>query len=456
MEKHVSMNGRKILMVGFGGIGPAVLPLILRHIDIKPEQINILSADNRNQNLAEREGVKFEQLTLDEHNYKDLLTQRLEKGDVLLNLAVDVNSLDLIQLCQKLGVVYVDTSIERWKSQKHIPAMLYERRELVMKHQEQFKNGPTALLCHGANPGFVSHLAKQAVLDIARKEKGADFPEPTTREAWAALAKELEVVAMHVAERDTQLTSKPRGADEYVNTWSVDGFLEEASEFTGFSWGTHEVDLPKHLVRMREDTDRCRAIELSKMGGEIEIKSWVPSGVYHGYVIPHTEAFSLAEYFNCKDDGNFYHPTVHYVYRPCDEAAKSMLDALDKNIIYPEHKRLLLDDVTEGMDELGVLILRANNPEVYWLGSRLGVDEARSLVKNNNATSLQVAIGVLSGLILAIANPMEGLIEAEGLDFKRAIEIAKPYLGDFRGHFATWPEAQAPSWTFAELAVGLD
>jgi homospermidine synthase len=460
MERHVSMHGKKILMVGFGGIGPAVLPLILRHIEITPKQINVVAANDMNRELAEREGVKFEHFTLDEHNYQEFLSKRLNKGDLLLNLSVDVSSLDLIRLCQELGAMYVDTSIERWLSEKNVPAMLYERRETVMKEKPKFAGGPTALICHGANPGFISHLAKQAVLDIARKEKGEDFKAPKTQKEWAALGKELGVVAMHVAERDTQLSSKAREPNEYVNTWSIDGFLEEASEFTGFSWGTHEVDLPQHLVHMREDNDRIRAIELAKQGGAIAVKSWVPSGPYNGYVIPHTEAFSLAEYFNYDVDGQYSHPTVHYVYLPCNDAVSSMQEALDKNLLYPEHKRLMMDDVTEGIDELGILILRANNPEVYWYGSRLTIDEARELVPNNNATSLQVAAGVLTGVIWAIENPHEGLVEAESVDFERAITIARPYMGEFKGFWATWPgfepKQAEPKWTFAELAVDLN
>jgi homospermidine synthase len=460
MEKHVSMNGKKIVCVGFGGIGPAVLPLILRHIDIKPEQILVIAANDNNRKLAEREGVKFEQFTLDEHNYQSYLGTRLSTGDVLLNLSVDVSSLDLIHLCHKLGVSYMDTSIERWLSEKNTPAMLYERRKTVMKLRDQFKGGSTALICHGANPGFISHLAKQAILDIAKKEKGADCLVPQSKEDWGRLAKELGVVTMHVAERDSQFSSKARGPNEYVNTWSIDGFLEEASEFTGFSWGTHEEDLPEHLVRMREDNENMRAIELAKQGGAVQVKSWVPSGAYNGFVIPHTEAFSLAEFFHYRGNNELYHPTVHYVYQPCDDAVSSMQEALDKQLLYPEKKRLLLDDVVEGIDELGILILRENNKEVYWLGSRLDINEARTLVNNNNATSLQVAVGVLSGLIWVIEHPHEGLVEAEQVDFERAIKIARPYLGEFKGHWSVWPgieETHAlPSWTFAELAVGLN
>ena len=45
-KKHVAFSGRMV-MIGFGSIGQGVLPLIFRHIDIKPEQITVISAEDR-------------------------------------------------------------------------------------------------------------------------------------------------------------------------------------------------------------------------------------------------------------------------------------------------------------------------------------------------------------------------------------------------------------------------
>ena len=44
--KHVAFSGR-LVMLGFGSIGQGVLPLILRHIEIAPAQISIVTGDDR-------------------------------------------------------------------------------------------------------------------------------------------------------------------------------------------------------------------------------------------------------------------------------------------------------------------------------------------------------------------------------------------------------------------------
>lgn len=39
--------------------------------------------------------------------------------------------------------------------------------------------------------------------------------------------KDLGVKGVHIAERDTQITEKPRPLGHFWNTWSVDGFISE-------------------------------------------------------------------------------------------------------------------------------------------------------------------------------------------------------------------------------------
>src|ERR1700680_298374 len=91
------------------------------------------------------------------------------------------------------------------------------------------KQTPTAVLTHGANPGLVSHLVKQALLNIA-KDTGVEAGTPGSREAWPKLAQTLGIRVMHIAERDTQVTNVPKVANEFVNTWSVDGFVSEGAQ----------------------------------------------------------------------------------------------------------------------------------------------------------------------------------------------------------------------------------
>lgn len=48
--KHAAFGGR-LLMLGFGSIGQGVLPLILRHIDMPKDRIEILTSDARGRRL---------------------------------------------------------------------------------------------------------------------------------------------------------------------------------------------------------------------------------------------------------------------------------------------------------------------------------------------------------------------------------------------------------------------
>ena len=58
-KKYVDFKGRMV-MLGFGSIGQGVLPLIFRHIGIKPSQITIIADEMRGgEDEAKRYGVEF-------------------------------------------------------------------------------------------------------------------------------------------------------------------------------------------------------------------------------------------------------------------------------------------------------------------------------------------------------------------------------------------------------------
>jgi homospermidine synthase len=462
--KRVSFDGRSMVVIGFGSIGPAVLPLILRHIDVAPDRITVIAADARRRELAEREGVIFQLLTLTSENFAAVLGERLDERDMLINLSVGVSSFDLIEFCNKRGILYLDTSNENWPCAQGAEVVTtFGRRSRALSRWECFRYGPTALVYHGANPGLVSHFTKKAILDVAAAIGRSGEQPPQSPNEWALLAQRSGIVALHISERDTQLGSIGRRPGEFVNTWSVDGFIEEAGEPAGFAWGLHEDDIPSHLIEMKLQAARCRVIELARPGGSLQIRSWIPScGTFHGFLIPHPEAFSIAELLTLRsDDGTIlYQPTVHFAYQPCSDALASMHDAAALDWIAPANKRLLSADVVEGMDELGILVLRRHEPSIYWYGSRLEINEARRLAPNNNATTLQVAAGVLAGLVWLIENPRSGLIEPEQVDFARALQIAAPYLGILQGYSSSWiPNGDLtsalPRWQFTDLVVNL-
>src|SRR5712691_5686285 len=212
--KHIAFSGR-LVIVGFGSIGQGVLPLLLRHIDIHPDQITIISAEQRGREVAAEYGVGFVETALTRENYRAVLEARLGRGDFLLNVSVDVSSVALIEFCRAKDALYLDTCIEPWPggyTDPNLPPSArsnYALRESALALRSAGTAGPTAVITHGANPGLVSHFVKQALLDVARVADPAT-PPPTGRIGWARLAERLGVKVIHIAERDTQVANIPK------------------------------------------------------------------------------------------------------------------------------------------------------------------------------------------------------------------------------------------------------
>ena len=438
---HVDFPGR-ILIVGFGSIGQGVLPLILRHIGIRKERITIVTADDAGLEAAREMGVKYIKEPLVRENFRRVLDPLLGRGDFLLNVSVDVSSIALIKYCWEKGAMYLDTCIEPWAggyTDPGVPAARrtnYALREEALALRKDNVRAPTAVLTHGANPGLVSHFVKQALLNLAADQK-LDVEAPKTREEWAQLARRLGVKVVHIAERDTQVTNVPKRQNEFVNTWSVDGFVSEGQQPAELGWGSHEKNFPRD--GKRHDFGCGAAIYLMQPGAATRVRTWTPlSGNFHGFLITHGEAISIADYYTVREGGQVvYRPSAHYAYHPCDSAVVSVHEFAGRNWQLQDSKRILMNEITSGIDELGVL-LAGHKRNAYWFGSQLSIDEARKLAPWNNATSLQVTVSVLAGMVWAIENPNAGLIEPDEMDFRRSLEVCMPYLGTVTGAYSDW------------------
>jgi homospermidine synthase len=438
---YVEFPGR-ILFVGFGSIGQGTLPLVLRHIGISPERITIVTADDRGREEAEKYGIKFVKEALTRENFRRVLNPLVGRGDFMLNVSVDVSSIALVKFCWEKGAMYLDTCIEPWPggyTDPTVPAARrtnYALREEALALRPGNARAPTAVLTHGANPGLVSHFVKQALLNIAG-DTGVDAGSPKSRAEWGDLARRLGVKVIHIAERDTQVSNTPKEPGEFVNTWSVDGFVSEGSQPSELGWGTHERNFPRD--GKRHDFGCMAAIYLMQPGAATKVRTWTPlAGHFHGFLITHGESISISDYYTVRDGAQVvYRPTVHYAYHPCDAAVLSVHELAGRNFVLQDCRRIMMDEITKGIDELGVL-LAGHKKNAYWFGSQLDIDETRRLVPYHNATGLQVTVSCLSGMIWAMENPNCGVVEPDEIDFRRNLEIATPYLGTLTGAYTDW------------------
>lgn len=453
-DKKLLSFPNRLVFVGFGCVGQGVLPLILRHIGIAPAQITIVTAHDRGQAEAREYGIKFVLNPLTRENFRSVLGGLLGPGDFLLNLSVDVSSIALMELCQEKGALYLDSCIEPWAGGYTDSSLTasqrsnYAMRETVVALRQRFGGGPTMIPTHGANPGLVSHWVKQALVNIAR-DTGIDTPTPKTREAWAELSRRLGIKTIHCAERDTQLAHPPKRVGEFCNTWSVEAFVGEGSQPAELGWGTHEKHFPAD--GRRHDFGCQAAIYLQRPGVTTRVRTWTPlEGPMHGYLVTHGESISIADYLTVRDgDHVLYRPTVHYAYHPCDAAVLSLHELNGKNLRLQDNRRELMHDIYDGHDELGAL-LAGHARGAYWYGSRLAVQEARKLAPYNNATSLQVAAGVLGAMAWAMRNPSAGILDPDELPYEQVLEVASPYLGTQAGAYTDWTPLEGRGVLFPE------
>ena len=170
--------------------------------------------------------------------------------------------------------------------------------------------------------------------------------------------------------------SRTSGADSR----SVDGFISEGLQPSELGWGTHEKWLPPQA--RAHDDPAAPSIYLDRPGADTRVRTWCPTaGPQYGLCVTHNESISIADYFTMtSDSGEVRHrPTCHYAYHPADDAMLSWHELL-------------------------------GNP-----GQLQSTHE-----------------------ILDEADILDGIDEADEIDFDRCLQVQRPYLGPVEGHFTTW------------------
>ncbi|HUR90964.1 MAG TPA: saccharopine dehydrogenase C-terminal domain-containing protein [Ramlibacter sp.] len=446
--RRANFAGR-VVILGFGSVGRGVLPLLGAVLGVHAERITIVAPDAQASGAAAEFGARVIRQGIFPGNLESVLAPLLGPGDFLLNASLHVSSLDLIRFCRTRGAFYLDTCTEPWLNH-YDNALLtvsqrsnYALREAALAWGRENGPGPTAILTQGANPGLVSQFVKQALTEMAQ----GTGVRPS--EDWGRLAQSLGVKVIHIAERDTQTPTRRKAAGEFVNTWSVEAFVDEGLQPAELGWGTHEKDLPDDGARHASGCDA--AIYLERPGLATRVRSWTPlQGSYHGFLVTHAESISIADHLTVREDGRVvYRPTVNYAYHPCDDAVLSVHELAGRNWKLQDKQRIARDEIASGIDELGVLVM--GNPRgAFWYGSRLSIQEAREIAPYNSATSMQVVAGILGGMAWALRNPKAGVVEPDDIDHELVLDIARPFLGEVTGVWGDWTPLRGRSALYDE------
>jgi homospermidine synthase len=448
------LPGGSLVVLGFGAVGQCLVSLLSKIEGFDPSRVSIIDAqDNRDRLPSSAEwGSSYSIVEISRVNLEVELGKRVKAGDVLVNVAWNIDACTIIQWCHENGVHYLDTSVEEWDPYDDIEGVDPRERTLYVRHmkiramqQKWQEPGPSSVVEHGANPGLVSHFAKMALWEIAQRmcDDGLGAVDDLRRalelEDFAALCLLTGTKVIHISERDTQVSSQPKEPDEFVNTWSIEGLYEEGIAPAEVGWGTHERTLPEDAFVHEGDGPRNQ-ICLARPGIETRVRSWVPNGgPIIGMVIRHGEAFTMSEHLTSYDDeGRVLHrPTVHYAYCPTDAAIASIHELLGRQWRVQSRRRVMNDDIVHGEDELGVLLM-GHPYGAWWCGTQLTIEETRRHVYGQNATTLQVAASILGVLQWMKNHPNEGLCVPDQLPWRDVLDVARPYLGNIWSGPVTW------------------
>lgn len=466
-----------VLLIGCGSIGKGLLSLFQKHRrQLGVSAITVIDPNAQCCAFATQHCVLVPcntvQNALTPTNYVNVLNAcNLQPLDFVVNVSVEVSSCALIEYCMQHELLYIDTCNEDWPGEGKYDAFIPMHRRtnyLDRVHMESLfgnRKGTTCISCHGANPGLISHMVKRALQLLCT---------PSNKKStlsYAEMARNAGVKCVIVAERDTQQSSLHH-TRKFVNTWSVDGLVEEGyMQPACFSLGTHD-SMPIDAAVQSSQVSNMACFP-DKCGFQVRVRSWVPcfsstrgqscssienKGEHVAYMIDHDEVATIARMLTLSNKS--YSPTVYYAYRPCDETVASIERFMEKYDADEEHNRMpsiaeqevLIDTLNAGRDSLGVLLLGndlghdGNGYTAFWYGSRLSIKDARLVSEHQNATGLQVTASVLAAMLWALEHPYDGLVSVEDIDSDFVLDfcVKYGYLGDVQAAFSRW----SPSPTF--------
>lgn len=416
----------RILFIGFGAVARCVCTVWKLVLDIPIEKAVIIEPLKKEKGIDFPDWLNYVQLpiVLTKTNYNDILDEILrhfKHFDLVIDLSVYVDSLCMLDWCQKNRILYISTAIECWEEMElwnntnenckplkecegNIenletlkPNTLQYRQKLAL--EKHAGSDVTALLDMGQNPGCVSIYVKCALDFLCDKYN-------ISGKTYGEKAMKLGLETIHIAERDSQITDLVASEEVFYNTWSSIGFVEEAADPIQLGYGSHEDPVPTGVLYGNQ-------ILLPLRGMNVFVESYEPmGGKLIGRLISHSENNTIT---SCLKFGD-YKPSTYYVY----DSSKISRDSLEilkkrKYVVQPNFHVLTAGEIISGYDSVGVLFLFKDNLPSFWYGSIVMTDYAKAISPNINATTIQVAAGVLGGIDFMVKNPNKGVCFPESV-----------------------------------------
>jgi homospermidine synthase len=436
---------KTVMLLGYGAIGKCFAEMLLQ----SHPKANLIVADLFD---IKDPRFKFLKFKVTRENIPELL-KHLEKGDILVDLSINIDFTDIWQLCIKAGIMYLNTATEEWGDSEDPTAFPATTEEMYLTsigflHDEveqmeswDTQKGTTTVLEHGMNPGLVSHFSKKGLIDAAKffltqkdntSYSDLDFKlidKFSKEKNYPKLAQALGLHTIHCSEVDNQWVNPPLKdtRTKFYNTWSCRGFFTEALIPIQVARGSHEDKDGEEFPRVRDGS----CIMSWAPSYLYRAKSWVPFQNTEGLLIPQGESLTIRDFFSDPETG--YCPSQYFVY-DANPYSRDFIENMPIETTLqtcdPEYEVI---DPTKydlhGYDKVGALLIFKKN-RGWWAGTIMDEFDASTIFAHKfGPTAIQVAAGCYAGFLWMCKNPNAGCKWPDSLDTDFILEMAKGFLG---------------------------
>ena len=429
MVKVKDIN-RRCVILGFGGVAKPVSHILSTRYPMR-EYILVDKkriTDDEIKVFGDRRVSRLE-MDIKPEELFDTMMYILKDNDVVCDFFGCNESIDILHACHlKKGIVYVNASIEEnilnpYPSQNALYQAFFAFKK---KYNPIF----TGCIDAGANPGMITHFSILGIFSMAKyaietKIADADLIEELLKKKdLPGLAEVMKVDVIHISEFEQIEPNDPSKLKGYVtNTWCIDSFHDEWFVNAEVSKGTHDIkDLSQkgylEIPLSEPPTIKCPF--------PLYMKTACPSKIFTGKIVRHPETIEISKIFS-----NEKHiPTVAFVYHPSrlprQDLEQKGWEKLPPKVINESNYGPLSGSETMG----ATLISSREDIPPRWFGSIVSCEQERQIGAQSNPTTLQVAAGIISHLILSLEDPEKGLCMPHDFDSEKILEIARPFLGD--------------------------
>jgi len=428
MEKAKEIN-RRCVILGFGGVAKPVSYIFATRYSMR-EYILIDKrriTDEQIKIFGDKPVSRLE-FNIKPEDLFDTMNYILKDNDIVCDFFGCNETIDILRACHlKKGIVYINASMEE-NILKPYPTQnaLYQA---FFEFKKKFKPTFTGCIDAGANPGMITHFAILGIFSMAKeaiKNKITNYEEIKfylDKKDLAKLAQIMQVDVIHISELEQ---IEPKDENKFkgfvTNTWCIDSFLDEWFDKAEVSIGTHDIkDLSQEnyfKIPMSEPpTVKCPY--------PLYMKTASPNKIFTGKVVMHPETEEISKIFSNEE----HIPTVAFVYHPSKLPRQNL-----ENKDWRELPQIIMDESTggplSGSETMGATLISSRKDIMpRWFGSVVTCEQEREIGSNSNPTTLQVAAGVISHLLLALEEPERGLCMPHEFDSEKILQLAKPFLG---------------------------